>query len=67
MDKVYFHLYVISGHAHLGACRKYALSGNVSCSEIELRSVVVEERSMTATLVLGQYVYLSLKLLVAGN
>ena len=28
--------------------RKCDNAGNVSCSEIELRSVVVEERSMTA-------------------
>src|SRR5699024_9812712 len=54
-------------HAHLCSFRKSDNAGNVSCTEVELRSVVVEERSMTATLVLGQNVYLSGKLGVAGN
>ena len=42
-------------------------AGNVSCSEVELRSVVVEERCMTATLILGQNVNLSGEFRVAGN
>ena len=67
MDKLDGHLNVITGHAHLGTCRKLANTSNVCCPEVELRSVVVEERCMTATLVLGQYVYLSRKFLMAGN
>ena len=40
MDKINLHLYVITRHAHLSTSGKYALTGNVGCSEIELRSVV---------------------------
>ena len=42
-------------------------TGNVGGSEVELRSVVTEERSMTSAFFLGQYVYLSGKLLMTGN
>ena len=42
-------------------------AGNVSCTEVELRSVVVEERSMTAAFILGQNVNLSGEFVVAGN
>ena len=42
-------------------------TGNVSSSEVELRTVVVEERSMTATLVLGQNVYLTGELVMRGD
>ncbi len=67
VDKLDAHLYVIAGHTHLCACRQVANAGTVCCSEIELRTIVVEERCMTTTFILGQYVYLSLELLVAGN
>ena len=67
MDQLDGHLYVVAGHAHLSAFGQRDHTGNIRCTEVELRSVVVEERSMTATLVLGQNVYLSGKFLVAGN
>ena len=47
-DKLNIHIYVVAGHAHLCAFGKGDNACNVSCSEIELRSVVVEERCMTA-------------------
>ena len=65
MNQLYGHLYVITRHTHLCTCWQLANAGNVSCSEVELWTVVVEERCMTATLVLGQNVNLSGKLVVA--
>ena len=67
MDELDCHLYVITRHAHLCTSRQVANTSNVSCTEVELRSVVVEERCMTATLVLCQNVNLSGKLVVALN
>ena len=67
MDQLYGHLYVIARHAHLGASRQLANAGNVGSSEVELRTIVVEERSMTAALVLGQNVNLSGELVMALN
>ena len=60
MDQFDGHLYVITRHAHLCASRQFANAGNVSCTEVELRSVVVEERCMTAAFILGQNVNLVL-------
>ena len=67
MDQFDGHLYVITRHAHLCASRQFANAGNVSCTEVELRSVVVEERCMTAAFILGQNVNLSGEFVVAGN
>ena len=67
VDQLYGHLYVVTRHTHLGALGQLANAGNVSGSEVELRTIVVEERSMTAALVLGQNVYLSGELVVALN
>ena len=67
MDQLDGHLNVIARHTHLNASRQLANAGNVGGSEVELRTIVVEERSMTAALVLGQNVNLSGKLLVALN
>ncbi len=36
------------------------------CSEVELRTIVIEERSMTSTFIFGQNVYLSGKFVMAG-
>ena len=67
MDELNGHLDVIARHAHLGAFRKVDHAGNVGGSEIELRTIVVEERGMTAAFILGQDVHLSGELGVAGN
>ena len=42
-------------------------AGNVSSSEIELRTIVIEERSMTSAFFLGQNVHLALELGVRMN
>ena len=65
VNKLNSHLGVITRHAHLCTLWKLADTSYISCSEVELRSVVCEERSMTTTLVLGKNVNLSGKLLVA--
>ena len=67
MDQFDGHLYVITRHAHLNTSGQFANAGNVGGSEVELRTIVVEERSMTSTFILGQNVYLSGKLSVARN
>ena len=56
------HFYVITGHAHLSTLRKVANACYVGCSEVELRTIVVEEWSMTSTFVLCQYIHLTLEL-----
>src|SRR5699024_10943753 len=67
VDQFDCHLDVIARHAHFCSFRKSDHTCNVCCSEVELRTIVVEERCMTATLVLCQNVYLSGKFGVAGN
>ena len=52
MDQFDSHFYVITRHAHFCTCRKVADTCYVSCSEVELRTIVVEERSMTSTFIL---------------
>ena len=65
MDQLDRHFYVITRHAHLGTSREFANACNVSCSEVELRTIVVEERCMTAALVFCQNVNLSCEFLMA--
>ena len=67
VDELDGHLDVIARHAHLSSLGKGDNTGNVSCSEIELRTIVVEERGMTAAFIFGQDVDLSGEFLVAGN
>ena len=66
MNQLSCHLDVVARHAHLCSFRKHADTCYVSCSEVELRTIVVEERSMTSTFIFGQNVYLSGKFVVAG-
>ena len=47
-DQFHIHFDVIARHAHLGAFRQGDDASNVSGTEIELRTIVVEERGMTA-------------------
>ena len=67
MNQLDSHLNVVARHAHLCSFGKRDNAGYVSCSEVELRTIIVEERCMTSTLILGQYVYLSCKLGMALN
>ena len=65
MDQFNCHFYVISRHAHFCSFRKFANTCYVCCSEVELRTVVVEEWSMTSTFIFCQNVNLSCKFVVA--
>ena len=66
-DQADRHHDVVARHAHLCAFRKLQIAGYVCCSEIELRSVSIEERSMSAAFFLLQYVYLSFELSMRMN
>lgn len=65
MDQFNCHFYVISRHAHFCSFRKFANTCYVCCSEVELRTVVVEEWSMTSTFIFCQNVNLSCKFVMA--
>src|SRR6185312_15488471 len=52
---------VVAGHAHFRAFRKLGRARNVSRTEVELRTVAVEERCMTAAFFLRQHVHAALE------
>ena len=66
-DQLDVHVDVVAGHAHLNAFGQGDDAGNVGGTEVELRTVVVEERGVTAAFVLGQNVDLTLELGVGVN
>src|SRR6187402_54010 len=55
-------LHVVARHHHLDAFRQLDRTGHVRRAEVELRTIVAEERRVTATLVLRQDVHLTLEL-----
>ena len=58
---------VVTRHSHLGALGKLDRTGNVGGTEVELRTITIEERGVTAALLLGQNVDLAGELGVRGN
>ena len=66
LDQFHLHLGVVTRQHHLGALRQVNHTGHVGGTEVELRTVVVEERRVPATLVLGQDVHLRVELSVRG-
>ena len=48
-DEMYLDLYVIAWHNHLGSLWKSDLTGNIKCTDEELRTVVGVEWSVTST------------------
>src|SRR5215467_13683410 len=52
LNQLYLHLGVVTGQHHFGALRQAHDAGHVGGTEVELRTVVVEERRVPATLVL---------------
>ena len=54
-----FHVDVVAGHDHFNALGKGDVAGNVGRAEVELRTIAVEERRMTAAFFLGQDVDLA--------
>src|SRR5699024_9932776 len=67
LDEVDVHLGVVTGHDHLGAFRQRHDAGDIGGAEVELRTVVVEERRVAAALLLGQDDNLALELTVRGG
>ena len=63
-DQLDVHVDVVAGHAHLNTLGKGDDAGNVGGTEVELGTVVVEERGVTAALFLGENVDLTLELVV---
>ena len=61
-DQLNVHDDVIAGHAHVSALGQGDDAGDVSGTEVELRTVVVEEGSVTAAFLLGQDVDLASEL-----
>src|SRR5919107_1092623 len=53
-DQLDAQIHVVARHHHLGALRELHLTGDVGRPEVELRTVVGEERRVTAALVLRQ-------------
>ena len=53
-DQLNMHIDVVAGHAHLGALGQGDDAGNVGGAEVELRTIVVEERGVTTALFLLQ-------------
>jgi len=58
-DEFNGHIYVVTGTAHFYAFGKTDSTGNVSSSEVELRSVTCEEGLLTATFFFGKNVNLT--------
>ncbi len=50
------HFHVVARHDHFNAFRQFTSTGNVSGTEVELRTVAFEERGVTTTFFFGQYV-----------
>src|SRR5947209_11857918 len=61
-DQVHFHRDVVARHHHLGTFRQMHDTGHVGGAEVELRTVVGEERSVAAALFLCEDISLSLEL-----
>src|SRR5215203_6326137 len=56
LDERHRHLGVVTRHHHLAALGEGHDAGHVRGPEVELRTVVVEERRVTAALLLGEHV-----------
>ena len=61
-DQLNIHLNIIAGHAHLYALGQGDNAGNIGGTEIELRTIVVEEGGVTAAFRLLQYINLATEL-----
>src|SRR6202000_607981 len=62
LDQLHRDVGVVTGHHHFGALRQRHHTGYVGGAEVELRTVVVEERRVPTALVLGQDVDAALEL-----
>src|SRR6476660_8987271 len=67
LDQLDRHLDVVARHDHLRALGQVGYAGHIGGAEVELRPVAVEERRVTATLLLLQAVDLRRELRVRGD
>src|SRR5690606_25647922 len=67
VDQLNRHLHVVARHHHLHALRQGHRAGDVRGAEVELRAVALEERGVTAALVLAQHVHLGFEAGVRGD
>src|SRR5947209_19809502 len=67
LDQLDRHLGVVARHDHLGAGRQRHDAGDVGRPEVELRTVVVEERRVPTALVLREDVDRALEVRVRGD
>src|SRR5581483_2401595 len=67
LDQLDVHVRVVARHDHLLALGKLHRARHVRRAEVELRAVVVEERSVAAAFVLRQHVHLGLELRVGRD
>src|SRR5665647_2736998 len=61
------HLHVVTRHHHLRTLRQLHRTGHIRRTEEELRTIIVEERLVTTTLVLVQDIHLTLEIRVWRN
>src|SRR5690606_22743951 len=66
-DQLHLDLDVVARHHHLDAFRQLDGAGHVGGAEVELRPVALEERGVTATLLLAEHVDLATELGVRGD
>ena len=62
VDQLHGDGHVVAGHNHVYACGQVNITGHVHRTQIELGTIVVVERRVTATLFLLQDINLSLEL-----
>src|SRR5690606_10560971 len=67
VDQLDNHLHVVARHDHLNTFRQRYRASHVRGTEVELRTVALEERRVTTTLFLAQDVHLGLELGVRGD
>ena len=56
--------HIVTRHYHLNSLRKINGTGHISRTEVELRAIIGEERSVTSTFVLGEDINLCRELRV---
>src|SRR5262245_61097502 len=61
------HRHLVAGHHHLRALRQLDGTSDIGGPEEELGPIIVEERLVTATLVLVQHIHLTLEMSVRGD
>src|SRR5690606_30178454 len=66
-DQLHRDRHVVTRHHHLGAFGQRDRTGHVRRAEVELRTVVGEERGVTTTLFLAQHVDLAREVRVRGD